>query len=72
MTVVKFDQNNKHVCNLEYNTAIAQDRTWDIFIRDTAYPIVIQWNIMSYIIESQWNVPYPVWTCLSYGTTQTL
>ena len=32
-----------------------------IFIRDTAYSIVIQWSIRSDFIESHWNMPYPVW-----------
>ena len=38
----------------------AYSATGDIFLRDTAYFIVIQWSIRSYIIESQWNMPYPV------------
>ena len=30
------------------------------------YFIVIQWCIRSYLIESQWNMTYPVWKCLAY------
>ena len=45
-------------------------RTWGIFIRNTAYFIVIQRSISSYFIESQWNIPYPVWKCLWYGSLQ--
>ena len=49
---------------------VPDSRTWGIFIRDTAYFIVIQWSIRSYFIESQWNMPYPVWKCLMYGSLQ--
>ena len=36
---------------------------WGIFIRDTAYFIVIQWSSMTLrFIESQWNMLYPVCT----------
>ena len=49
---------------------VAHSHTWGIFIRDTAYFIVIQWSIRSYFIESQWNMPYPVWKCFSYGSLQ--
>ena len=48
----------------------AYSPTGDIFLRDTAsYFIVIQWSIRSYIIESQWNMPYPVWKCHPYEST---
>ena len=36
----------------------------------TAYFIVIQWSIRSYSIETQWNIPYPVWKCLTNGSPQ--
>ena len=45
----------------------AYSPTGDIFLRDTAYFIVIQWSIRSYIIESQWNMPYPVWNTSRTG-----
>ena len=44
----------------------AYSRTWGIFIRDTAYFIVIQWSMTLCFIESQWNEPYPVWKYLTY------
>ena len=47
----------------------AYSPTGDIFLRDTAYFIVIQWSIRSYIIESQWNLPYPVWKCVNASRT---
>ena len=34
--------------------------------------IVIQWSVRSYFIESQWNMPYPVWKCPTYETAQSL
>ena len=33
---------------------------------------MIQWSIRSYLIESQWNMPYNVWKYLTYGTAQSL
>ena len=42
-------------------------RTWGIFIRDTAYFIVIQWSTTLCFIESQWNMPYPVWNASRTG-----
>ena len=45
-------------------TVIAQFRRWGIFIRDTEHFIVIQWNMTLCFIESQWNMPYPVWKYL--------
>ena len=49
---------------------VADSRSWGIFIRDTAYFIVIQWSMTLCFIESQWNMPYPVWKCLKYGSPQ--
>ena len=49
-------------------TEIAQFRTWGIFIRDTAYSIMNQWNIRSYFIKPQLNIPYSVWKYLTSGT----
>ena len=52
---------------------IVQFCTWGIFMWDTAYSInVIQWSKRSNFFESQWNVPYPIWKCLPYGTVQSL
>ena len=49
---------------------VADSRTWGIFIWDTTYFIAIQWSIRSSFIESQWNMPYPIWKCLTYGSPQ--
>ena len=49
---------------------VSDSRTWDIFIQDTAYFIVILLSIRSYFIESQWIMLYPVWKCLTYGLPQ--
>ena len=46
-----------------HNREVADSRTWGIFIRDTAYFMVIQWSMSLCFIESQWNM-YPVWKCL--------
>ena len=43
-----------------HDREVVNSRTWGMFIRDTAYFIVIQWSISSYFIESQWNMPYAV------------
>ena len=39
-------------------TEIAQSRTWSIFIRDTAYSIVIQWRIYKVILYwiTSWEI----------------
>ena len=44
--------------------------TRGIFIRDTAYFVVIQWSMTLGLcfIESQWNMPYLVWKCLACGS----
>ena len=36
-------------------------------IRDTAYFIVIQWSMTLCFIESQWNMPYPIWNASRTG-----
>ena len=51
---------------------IPQSLTWGIFIQDTAYLIVIQWSMTLCFIESQRNMLYPVWKCLTYGIAQSL
>ena len=43
-------------------------RTWGIFIRGTAYFIVIQSSMTLCFVESQWNMSYSVWKCLTYGS----
>ena len=54
----------------EHNREVADSSTWGIFIRDTAYISLIQWSMTLCFIESQWNMPYLVWKCLTYGSQQ--
>ena len=49
---------------ISINTEVA--RSCRTFIRDMAYLNVIQWNDRML----QWNMPYPVWKWLTYGTAQ--
>ena len=50
---------------------VADSHTWGIFIRDTAYFVVIPWTMTLCFIESQWNMPHPVWKCFMYSESAT-
>ena len=49
---------------------VADSRSWDIFIRDAAYFIVIQQSMTLCFIKITMNKPYPVWKCLMYECPQ--
>ena len=72
--VVLFAYSSRRLADTTCTREVADSRTWGIFIRDTAYFIVIQWSIRSFFIESQLNTglntPYPIWKCLTYGSPQ--
>ena len=55
---------------MQYIREVGDSCTWGIFIRDTAYVIVIQWSMTLCFIESKWYMPHPVWKCLTYWSPQ--
>ena len=54
------------------NREVANSRKAGIFIRDTAWFIVIQWTITHSSLNHNENMPYPIWKCLPYGSLQHL
>ena len=51
------------------NREVANFCVWGVFILHVF--IVIHWGIKrSCFLESQWNMPYPVWKCLAYRSPQ--
>ena len=55
VTIHYFTLEEAVIWNFAGRREVADSRTWGIFIQDTAYFIVILWNIRSYSIESRWN-----------------
>ena len=60
--------------NIHISVCIKQGGCGLPYVRNfhTGYGIfhVIHWSIRLYFIESQWNMPYPIWKFLTYGSAQ--